>query len=61
MEINKIGFFVMLITIVLLATCSMAGGFYFANLGINLVRNEAPPLTISRTQSNSLKRLIKGN
>ena len=59
METNKIIIFAAIFLIIVMAIGNMLASYYFINRAINLIVNEAPPLTISNNQANALKKLIK--
>lgn len=59
MEINKTIILIIVFMFTALLIGNMVSAFYFTNRAINLIQQQAPPLTISKIQANSLKKLVK--
>jgi len=59
MELNKPLFFMMLLAIIILSFGNMWQCYHVENQAIRIIENQAPPLTLSKAQTDNLKHLIR--
>ncbi|MBW2969039.1 hypothetical protein KY314_02900 [Candidatus Woesearchaeota archaeon] len=59
METNKTVFFIMLIIIAVLSFGNMWQCYHVENQAIRIIENQAPPMTLSKAQTDSLKKAFK--